>query len=487
MFKKNPLKLNGLFATLILSYMLITLMAYVVSTIVYGLYDYGNLRGTTKPNMIAQEAKQRVQEIRPFFKPLNKEALKYWMKYTHLDVEIMLRQLAPIFFYNLESLETKEGFALITDEKGQIVATMENFDEVSYKQSKFLGEIEKSLLESALNGERNIENLAKEADQETVVSVTPILDEQNNLLGTFLVRAEIPVSWQGAVFKFFNDIRRDLLPTSFFIIIFSLIFSYPITRHLTWRLQQVSEAADAWRIGNFTKQARDIGTQDEIGDLVRKLNSMALELQEVFVLKQNLATSDERNRIARDLHDSVKQLAFGLSMQISATKNQLENGDENAKKTLAEAEKLSNMIQRELVVLIKELSPLNEQEENFSLRLKNYIQDWSRQNSIEVKHNFVEIPSLTRSQEHTIFRITQEALSNIARHSQAEKTEINFTKINNKLYQYKIYDTGKGFDFNENSKGYGLKNMRERAESLKNGSFKCENKNGTQIEICFSV
>jgi two-component system, NarL family, sensor histidine kinase LiaS len=488
MFKRYPLKFTGLFGKLILSYVLITLLAYAVSTIVYGLYDYSNLRGSTEPKIIAEEAKTRVEEVRPFFKPVNKEALKYWMKYTQLDVEIMLRQLAPIFFYNLESLETKEGFALITDEKGQIIASMNDINEVNYKQTEILTDTEKQLIESALTGERNIENLAKEVSDDTVLAVTPILDEQNNLIGTFLVRAEIPVGWQGAIFKFFNDIRRDILPTSLFVLFFSLVFSYPISRHLTWRLQQVSEAADAWRIGDFTKQARDIGTEeDEIGNLVRKLNSMALELQEVIALKQNLATSDERNRIARDLHDSVKQLAFGLSMQISATKNQLENGDENAKKTLAEAEKLSNMIQRELVALIQELRPLNEQQEVFSTRLKTYIQDWSRQNSIEISHDFSEIPMLTRSQEHTIFRITQEALSNIARHSEAEKTEIKFIKKDANSYQYKIYDNGKGFELSRKNKGYGLKNMRERTEDLKDGKFKCENKNGTMIEISFTV
>jgi two-component system, NarL family, sensor histidine kinase LiaS len=487
MLKNFLLKFKGLFGKMILSYVLVTALAYVVSTIVYGLFDYSNLRGITNPKMIAEETSVRVREIRPLFKPLNKQALNYWMKFTAVDVEIMLRQIAPIFFYNIESQETKKGFALITDEKGIVLASMNDVTSVSYTNFNGLYDIEQNLINNVINGERNLENLAKAVNDETVVSVTPVLDEENNLLGIFLVRAEIPVTWQGAFFKFFADIRRDFAPAGIFIITFSLIFSYPLTRYLTWRLQQVSKAADAWRAGNFSEQARDIGTQDEIGELVRKLNSMALELQEVIDLKQNLATSDERNRIARDLHDSVKQLAFGLSMQISATKYQLENNDETAKRTIVEAEKLANMIQRELVALIQELRPLNEQDEGFSSRLKNYIQDWSRQNSIETSFSFDETTNLSRSQKHAIFRITQEALSNIARHSKAQKAEIRFEKIEPNCCKYSIYDNGNGFNSPVENNGYGLKNMRERAENLKNGNFKCENKNGTLIEISFST
>ena len=90
----------------------------------------------------------------------------------------------------------------------------------------------------------------------------------------------------------------------------------------------------------------------------------------------------ERNKLARDLHDSVKQQVFALSMQIGAANllaGQAKNGNKNelADLHLAEAEKLAQSVQRELVDLINELRPPDQKSESLAVRVESFTADWT--------------------------------------------------------------------------------------------------------------
>src|SRR5205085_12208476 len=116
-----------------------------------------------------------------------------------------------------------------------------------------------------------------------------------------------------------------------------LVFGYLTARAITRRLKGLSVAVDEWGGGNFSALAND-ASEDELGQVSRQLNRMAEQLQNLLSARQKLATLEERNRLARDLHDSVKQQLFAISMQIGATKVLLKRDVNAAEARLNETE-----------------------------------------------------------------------------------------------------------------------------------------------------
>jgi two-component system, NarL family, sensor histidine kinase LiaS len=132
---------------------------------------------------------------------------------------------------------------------------------------------------------------------------------------------------------------------------------------------------------------------------------------------------------------------------------------------LQEAETLSRQAQRELTTLIQELRPAALGDQGLAAALRAYAADWSRQNGIPVDFKTQGERPLPLPIEQALFRVGQEALANVARHSQAtqahlrldwEKTAVTLT----------IADNGRGFDNQAKSSGFGLQGMRERLIAL---------------------
>ena len=108
------------------------------------------------------------------------------------------------------------------------------------------------------------------------------------------------------------------------------------------------------RQGDFTQLVEDT-SGDEIGQLAYNLNQMAQELESLLDTRRELVQIEERNRMARDLHDSVKQQAFAASAQISAARKFLAHNPKKAMENIEEAERLTNALRKELTGMIQEL------------------------------------------------------------------------------------------------------------------------------------
>ena len=209
---------------------------------------------------------------------------------------------------------------------------------------------------------------------------------------------------------------------------------------------------------------------------------MAEQLQNLLHTRQELAAIEERNRLARDLHDSVKQQVFATVMQVGAAREMIPEDAETAIQRLDEAERLSRQAQAELTTIIQELRPATLPERNFSSALKEYITDWSQLNKIDSEFRMGDECSLPAEVEQAIFRVTQEALSNVARHSQATRIEVDLVREND-VISISIADNGVGFVLTDRAgKGIGLISMRERVEAI-GGEFsvKSTSEQGTQI------
>jgi signal transduction histidine kinase len=191
------------------------------------------------------------------------------------------------------------------------------------------------------------------------------------------------------------------------------------------------------------------------------------ELQATQRKLQELAVVEERNRLARDLHDSVKQQVFAISMQLSAARASLKE-DDKAYPSVAQAEKLAQQAGAELTTLIHQLRPPVLEHRSLTEAIKVHVNDWTRQNNIETELNIGEV-SVSPDGEQVLFRVLQEALANVARHSQANKVWVRL-KSENDHVTLSIEDNGIGYDTEQITKGIGLDSMKERLTAV-NGTL----------------
>lgn len=200
-------------------------------------------------------------------------------------------------------------------------------------------------------------------------------------------------------------------------------------------------------------------------ELAREHNQKLVEeLQSTQRRLQELAVVEERNRLARELHDSVKQQVFAISMQLSAARTTLSK-TEQAYVSVTEAERLAQQAGAELTTLILALRPPGLEHKTLSTALQEYLVEWSRQNGIEVESSIERNPSVTLPVEQVLFRVVQECLANVARHSQASKVAVTLVNENDELV-LTIEDNGTGFNVEGVARGVGLDSMSERLATV---------------------
>ena len=195
---------------------------------------------------------------------------------------------------------------------------------------------------------------------------------------------------------------------------------------------------------------------------------LVAELKATQQKLQDLAVVDERNRLARDLHDSVKQQVFAISMQLSAARTALSESD-RAYSSVVEAERLAQQAGTELTTLISALRPPVLESKTLADAIREHVAGWSRQNKIESDVNIDANVSVNGQVEQALFRVLQESLANVARHSRAGKVLVHLKSQQENVILL-IDDNGVGFDGKRTTKGIGLDSMRERLAAV-NGTL----------------
>ncbi|MFS0862427.1 GAF domain-containing sensor histidine kinase [Fredinandcohnia sp. 179-A 10B2 NHS] len=196
--------------------------------------------------------------------------------------------------------------------------------------------------------------------------------------------------------------------------------------------------------------------------------------------EQNLALLAERNRLARDLHDSVNQLLFSLVLTVRGTKELTE--DPELKEMLSYMQELSQEALSEMKALIWQLRPQG-LENGVASALLNYGKVLGIQVDVEVK-GVIDLPSKI---EEALWRIGQEALNNCKKHSGVTASTIMIS-VTTKAVAMKITDSGCGFHYVEDQPipSLGLASMRERTEAL-NGTFTLTSEIGKGTAIYIEI
>ena len=193
---------------------------------------------------------------------------------------------------------------------------------------------------------------------------------------------------------------------------------------------------------------------------------VAVESARLYVEARGKATLEERQRLARELHDSVSQALYGIALGAETARELLEQDPEQATEPLDYVLSLSEAGITEMRALIFELRPESLEEEGLVAALEKQVAAVQARHKLKIEASLCDGPSAPVEAKEVIYRITQETLNNVVKHAQAGRVRIEM-ECDLEVISLEISDDGVGFDVDGNFPGHlGLRSMRERASKL---------------------
>lgn len=222
---------------------------------------------------------------------------------------------------------------------------------------------------------------------------------------------------------------------------------------------------------------RKLGQQERLEDQVR-----SAEQERVAVL------AEERARIARDLHDGVAQTLYFLALKTDVLRQQFA-GNDTAVSELRQMGQTTRQIIREIRRTIFALRPLDWSETGFIPGLESFIRGFAEQTDWQTAVHIDQTVIIPARLEPTIFRLVQESMNNVTKHSEASQVTVTLSAIQPSRLKLTIEDNGCGFDVAErNGSGLGLRQMAARVTAV-NGTFQIDSEpnSGTLVTAVFPI
>jgi two-component system, NarL family, sensor kinase len=241
------------------------------------------------------------------------------------------------------------------------------------------------------------------------------------------------------------------------------------------KLGVMNVASPDWR----SLSPEDLQLLYTIGDLL----SIAVERAGLFARSTRLGAVEERNRLAREIHDTLAQGLTATALQLESADALLDAGSEKARESLRRALSLtrSNLEEARRSVLDLRAAPLEGRP--LSEALKALVERWEAETGVAARYRAVnDSRPLPPRVEAALYRICQEALTNISRHAGADRVSVQLVATPERV-RLVVADNGRGFDASEApADGHGLIGMRERAETLGGSLEVWSDAGGTRIE-----
>ncbi|MCS1351868.1 GAF domain-containing sensor histidine kinase [Mechercharimyces sp. CAU 1602] len=211
---------------------------------------------------------------------------------------------------------------------------------------------------------------------------------------------------------------------------------------------------------------------------------LALQNAKLAQKQRELIVTAERNRLSRDLHDSVNQKLFSLLLTAQGAKSILPAEEPELEEALTDMQGMAREALEEMRSLIWELRPSSLEED-----LGTALQMYGEHLGLEVNLEVAGSRCLTRAVEEGLWKIGQEALNNVVKHAHVQQVHIRLDMSGVDTICLRIRDGGNGFDYHPSfsEKGsYGLSNMRERSKLL-GGTLVISGKKGEGTTITVEV
>jgi signal transduction histidine kinase len=219
-------------------------------------------------------------------------------------------------------------------------------------------------------------------------------------------------------------------------------------------------------LGGETQQfnAEEVALLASVADQV----GVAIENARLRQQAEHAAVIEERERLARELHDSVTQSLYSLALFAEAGENLIDSGDlEEAKHNLQRMGETAQQALKEMRLLVYQLRPLDLEKEGLIGALHQRLGAVEGRVNIKARLVADELVDLPAPLEEELYRIAQEALNNALKHAGATAVTI-YLHIKDNEVELEIIDDGKGFDPHTaaNTGGMGLQSMQARTEKL---------------------
>ena len=314
---------------LTLSYTIVTVAALLVVELVLllGAGAYFVARARLTPRQLVTDVQENlVPAVRTnFFEaPLSIEDEVFWLK----RLSAMDGDPSPVSVLGLLHLDMNIERTLnfyILDSNSRVLDTLPQdlVEDSQVGHPLGLNEVPglAKPLEAALAGEQSYRDLYTIYKPDSLlVAAVPVMDRLGEeVLGVIVFTSDAVPSTLWSLSDIAQQFGYSLI---FFVVIagaMGTLFGALNAGNLTNRLQRLSTCAHSWSQGDFSVFVDD-PSRDELGELARDLNQMAQRLEDLLDQRQEMSIAAERNRLARDLHDSAKQQAFAASAQLGAAR-----------------------------------------------------------------------------------------------------------------------------------------------------------------------
>ncbi|WP_333659771.1 GAF domain-containing protein [Meiothermus cerbereus] len=194
--------------------------------------------------------------------------------------------------------------------------------------------------------------------------------------------------------------------------------------------------------------------------------ALAIQNARLYAQAQGKAVLEERQKLARDLHDSVSQTIYGIVLGVRSAKAQLAQHPEQVPATLDFVLKLAEAATAEMRALIFELRPDSLKHQGLVAALARQVAATRARHGLYIETRLGSEPPLSLEAKEALYRVAQEALHNVVQHAQAHKVYLRLEQHDSKV-ELEVRDDGVGFDSQREYPGHlGLVSMRERIERL---------------------
>ncbi|MDQ0340679.1 NarL family two-component system sensor histidine kinase LiaS [Caldalkalibacillus uzonensis] len=263
------------------------------------------------------------------------------------------------------------------------------------------------------------------------------------------------------------------------VMLIGSVFGFVAGKQMKKRLDKLEEAAMAFERGNYNFRVPDLGS-DEIGTVGKRLNVMGKRVKEQIVSLQRLSTeraewserlkqaaiTEERQRLARELHDAVSQQLFAISMMTSAVQQTLAADPAKAEQQVAMIEEMAGNAQSEMRALLLHLRPAHLEGKGLKAGIEDLLNELKQKHDLAISWEIEDLPDLAKGIEDHLFRIIQEAISNVLRHAKASSLQVWLAVVQDQI-RLKVQDDGIGFNPDkEKHSSYGLRTMNERVNEI---------------------
>lgn len=237
------------------------------------------------------------------------------------------------------------------------------------------------------------------------------------------------------------------------------------------------------QLGDFDHE--DVALLETVADVL----AGALDNARLSRRSQAAAVLEERNRLARELHDSVTQQLFSMTLTAQAARAHLEKNPQRAAQQLERLQETATAALAEMRALIFQLRPPALRDQGLVAALQQHAAMLAHRESLRIELNVTGDERMARGIEQPLYRIVQEALNNVIKHAQADQVSVGL-EFGVDRVRLRVRDDGQGFDPDAppspSGRHLGVISMRERAAEI-GGTMEILSSIGGGTEVVVTV